>query len=366
MDTIVSHWYEKVLLTIGTVILSLFLLNATPVIAGASGSANFNFSPASGSHAVGSTFTVNVREDSGAQAVNAVEADFSYDTSMLEYVGVDNSQSKFIIAASTAVDNGIVKLGRGNFEALTGSQLVAAVTFKVKTPGAATLAMRSSSAIIQANGAVDIWNGDTSNRANFSLTAAESSGTDNASKDTAPPSQGSAAGPSFAAITVVDANGKVLPKALVTIDGTQTVTTDAAGVASVVNLSPGEHTVSVTVSGKTSKSTIHVGPGGSSKPDELKVKLQEVKTNNSKSYWTAGLIATVIVGLLVLRGIVRRHPRLAVNGKLPKDQMVVGGSSRRTTKPALHQPGTVIVPTAPPVVPQPNAKTKERKSKEGS
>ena len=86
--------------------------------------------PLSQTYGVNSTFTVEVRENSGTTAVNAVQANFSYPTDKITFVSVDVSSSAFPTSAQATGGNGQVSIAQGIIGTLTGDQLVAKVTFK--------------------------------------------------------------------------------------------------------------------------------------------------------------------------------------------------------------------------------------------
>jgi hypothetical protein len=106
--------------------------------------------PASGTHAAGSTFKVEIRENSGSSPVNAVQANFSYPES-LSYVSADASGSPFTIPAQTNGGAGTVTLARGVIGSLSGDHLVARVTFKAGLTGTAKLSFSTGTALVSAS-----------------------------------------------------------------------------------------------------------------------------------------------------------------------------------------------------------------------
>jgi hypothetical protein len=103
------------------------------------------------------TFTIDVRENSGTTAVNAVQANFTYPTSLLTFVSLDTTTSAFSIQAENSAASGQVKLGRGTTTAVTGDQLVGKVTFQAgATGGAANLAFNSGTALVNSTTNQDI------------------------------------------------------------------------------------------------------------------------------------------------------------------------------------------------------------------
>lgn len=117
-------------------------------------------SPATTTVGPGGIITVQVRENSGSTGVNAVQANFSYPTSLLTCSTIDASTSAFGVEAQSTCTNGQVTLARGvsgGSAPLTGDQLVATITFTAATTGGtATLAFTSGTALVSASTNQDI------------------------------------------------------------------------------------------------------------------------------------------------------------------------------------------------------------------
>jgi hypothetical protein len=106
------------------------------------------FNPPSQTFSVGSTFTIDIRENSGSATVNAVQANFSYPSDKLTFVSADGSASPFTTEAQSIGGNGQVSLARGVVGSLTGDQLISKITFKVNITGVANLSFVNGSALI--------------------------------------------------------------------------------------------------------------------------------------------------------------------------------------------------------------------------
>jgi hypothetical protein len=106
------------------------------------------FNPPSQNFSVGSTFTIDIRENSGSAAVNAVQANFSYPADKLTFVGADASASAFTTEAQSSGANGQVSLGRGIITSLSGDQLISKVTFKVNVTGVANLSFLNGTSLV--------------------------------------------------------------------------------------------------------------------------------------------------------------------------------------------------------------------------
>ena len=109
------------------------------------------FNPPSQGYGVGSTITVEVRENSGSAPVNAVQANFSYPADKLTFVSADGSASGFTTQAQSTGGNGTVSLARGVVGNLTGDQLIAKVTFTVSAAGTANLSFTTGTSLVSAS-----------------------------------------------------------------------------------------------------------------------------------------------------------------------------------------------------------------------
>jgi chitodextrinase len=113
--------------------------------------------PAAQTFGVSSTITVQIRENSGTTAVNAVQANFSYPTNLLTLVGIDSTNSAFPTEAEASGSAGQVKLARGITTSLIGDQLIATVTFQpTGNGGSANLAFVTDTALVESTNNQDI------------------------------------------------------------------------------------------------------------------------------------------------------------------------------------------------------------------
>ena len=119
------------------------IANAPAAIAGN----RIYLSPASANPGVGQTVTVEVRENSGATAVNAVQANFTYPTARLQFVSISADGSAFPVQAENSGASGQVKIARGTTTPVSGDQLLAKVTFKVTATGSAPLDFNTGTAL---------------------------------------------------------------------------------------------------------------------------------------------------------------------------------------------------------------------------
>jgi hypothetical protein len=123
-------------------------------------SAHLYLTPATYSWADSDSYSVQVREDSGSAPVNAVQANFSYPTNLLQVTSVDDTGSGFGLNASTNATGGTISIARGTSPgspAVTGDQLIAVINFKgTGNAGMATVAGANGSAVVRASDAADI------------------------------------------------------------------------------------------------------------------------------------------------------------------------------------------------------------------
>jgi len=124
------------------------------------GTARIYVSPPSQSVVQNTTFSVQVREDSGVEPVNAVQAVLTFDTARLEASSIDSSSSAFQITAQETIGTGTITIARGvsgGNPPLTGDKLVAIINFKAKiNPGGTTVNFASGTVLIRSTDNTDI------------------------------------------------------------------------------------------------------------------------------------------------------------------------------------------------------------------
>lgn len=85
-----------------------------------------------------SSFSVQLRENSGTTTVNAIQANLSYNTSLLTLTSINLSGTAFGLTAQNTGANGVINLGLGvsaGSPAVSGDQLVATLNFTTTTTG---------------------------------------------------------------------------------------------------------------------------------------------------------------------------------------------------------------------------------------
>lgn len=375
----------------------------------AAGSATFTITPGSGTYTVGDTLTVKIYENS-AEPVIGVTANISYDKNSLEFVSLDGGQSGFTTSMPSSAGNGVVKISRAIMGgSLSGSQLVSAVTFKaVGASGRSVISFLPGSAIV-ASGGRDVWNGSTAGAAFTVKAPVTGGGSTPAPAPTPAPSGGSSGGSSssgtasspsgpsggssssgssgssggatggpapsqpsssvqtapatsvettellapstfFVAVQILDGEGNIVPGAVVTLDDGQKVKTDSKGIASFMNVTSGEHTVTVDHDGKKRSEKIAVQQTGNeaAMPQQFKLKLSSAD-QVAKPFWI--IYAALAIIVLGTAGVLfPRRPHFAtsdIDAVAPQDIVISDANSHPSlsSKPKLEQPGTVITPT---------------------
>jgi hypothetical protein len=124
-------------------------------------SASLTITPTSGSYANGQVVTLTIYVNSGNYSINAVESDLIYNPSFLTFGSISTSTGAFSITAAASGSNGLVNIAVGSTTPVTGSQIVATVTFTTIGPVSSTpIKLASSSSIVRSSDNRNIWNGN--------------------------------------------------------------------------------------------------------------------------------------------------------------------------------------------------------------
>jgi hypothetical protein len=110
-------------------LISATFLVSNPPNAQAGGS--IYLSPGAQSISQGSTFYVSVRVNTGS-SIDAVQANLSYPTDKLDYLGISYGGTAFEIQAQSSGGGGSIKIGRGTLSPKSGDRLVATISFRAK------------------------------------------------------------------------------------------------------------------------------------------------------------------------------------------------------------------------------------------
>jgi hypothetical protein len=108
--------------------------------------------PASQTFGPGTSFSVQIRENSGTTTVNAVQANLSYNTSLLTLTSISTAGTAFGITAQSVGANGVINIGMGvsaGSPAVSGDQLVATLNFTTtSTGGTASVPFTAGTALV--------------------------------------------------------------------------------------------------------------------------------------------------------------------------------------------------------------------------
>lgn len=142
----------QLVLVLAVVACGLFVIH-TATSRAASTSGTLALSPSSGTYTVGQTVTLTEYENSGSVAVNAVESDITYPSSMLQYQSYDVNSSGFNYPGpSPSVSNGEFQFAMISTTPLTGNQEVLTITFKVLASGSATIGFANTATVAEPSG----------------------------------------------------------------------------------------------------------------------------------------------------------------------------------------------------------------------
>jgi hypothetical protein len=148
-NRVTATWVAAVMVVVGVYVI---------LVTHAAGGGQLYFTPSGTQAQPGSLVNVTIREESLSTPVNAVQADVLYDPNLLEYVSTDGTASAFGIAAPITRGTGVVSIARGTITPVTGDQVVAKLTFRLKS-GSSTLSFRSTSAVLDSNTNASILGG---------------------------------------------------------------------------------------------------------------------------------------------------------------------------------------------------------------
>ncbi len=144
--TIVSHVRHIAVVIIGTALLGQSIMVVGT--AQAAGNDRIYLTQPPSAVFVGQDTTVELRETSNAEQINAVQANITYPVANLQFVGIDDTGSAFGVSAQKSGNNGLIVVARGNTTPLTGDKLVAKLTFKPITAGSVTIAVEGGTSAL--------------------------------------------------------------------------------------------------------------------------------------------------------------------------------------------------------------------------
>jgi hypothetical protein len=160
--------------------------------------ATISFNPDSGTFGAGKTFNVSLSVDGGGQAVNAAEANITFDKSILSVQSVSKDGSAFgMWPVEPVFDNakGTISLGGGTATAFSGKKNILTIVFKGSKEGDAQIAVASGNITAADGKGTDILAPDGKKTATFTIGKAETT-------TTAPPPPPSGTTPSSGNISL--------------------------------------------------------------------------------------------------------------------------------------------------------------------
>jgi hypothetical protein len=162
MQVLSSSSFIRTILLQGALLIALFL----GVFASASEAhaANLLVTPASGSYSSGQTFTVTVQADPAGDSINAVEAQLTFDTSVLSVVNVSKTGSVFSLwTTEPAFSNtaGTISFGGGSPTPFTAKSTLMSITFRTLAEGTGALSFGTASALAADGRGTDVLKGKT-------------------------------------------------------------------------------------------------------------------------------------------------------------------------------------------------------------
>jgi hypothetical protein len=144
----------------------------------AAGGASLRLDMTLGTYGVGRSFCVSVLVDTGGEAINAVEADLTFPSALLEVTGVDATVGSFLpIVVEKSFNNtsGHIHIAGGvptpGFTGGTGK--VATIAFRAKAAGSAAVAFEGTSKLMRNDDNVNILAGTSPARFTISGTGAQ-------------------------------------------------------------------------------------------------------------------------------------------------------------------------------------------------
>lgn len=180
---------------------------------------NVYLTPATKVVPVNTSFTVDIRETSGTTAVNAVQANLSYNATLFDFVSIDTTNTAFSTVAQATGGSGQVTFAGGTAAGgatVTGDQYIARVTFKSKAAsGNAAFTFTSGTALVNASTNNDIL-GSLSNTTGGTFTVDATAPTVSV---TAPANSTVLAGGSTNTISVAATDNTGVSKVEIYIDG---------------------------------------------------------------------------------------------------------------------------------------------------
>jgi len=127
-------------------------------------SATLYVSPASGTHSIGETFSVNVMTDSGTSDVNASEAALAFDSSVLRVQKISKDDSALNLWTQDPTfsnSGGTISFGGGSTASFSGKKIIMTIVFEAKAAGIGNVSFSSGNMLASDGKGTDILSGTT-------------------------------------------------------------------------------------------------------------------------------------------------------------------------------------------------------------
>ena len=135
-------------------VVALFVISFFIVAAPSASAADVLLSPASGSYASGQTFTITVQADPKGDSINAVEAELSFDSSVLSVVSISKDGSAFSLWTTEPTFSnsaGTIAFGGGSPTPFSSRSSLVSITFRTTGTGDGQVSF-SDASVLAADG----------------------------------------------------------------------------------------------------------------------------------------------------------------------------------------------------------------------
>jgi len=322
--------------------------------------ATLSLASTSTSVAPGSNFSVTIKEDSGSDPINSVQAGLDYDATQLQFVGLTEGTAFPMVAATSTSTPGVILVGRATQTTpVTGSNDVVTANFKViATSGSINLSFdKNYSFVVRSTDNVDVLS--TTTGSTYTVTGTSTS----SASMTLSPATANVDSGSTVAVTVRENSGTAVANSVqssvgydatklqymgLTEGGTFTsVTSTDAGTAGVVKIARAVQSGSNGVAGDNPIVTLNFKVLASTGTtaltiDKTQSSVTEAVTNND-------ILATVAGNTLTITTVVPSSSTLSLSptgGTFTKDSTISVNVKASSTENLTTVQSTLNYPAA--------------------
>jgi hypothetical protein len=281
-------------------------------------SATMSINPDTGNVTDGQNLVFDINEDSGTAPVNAVQANFDYDTTQWDFVSIGADKSAFGLQAQASGAGGHILIARGvngGSAALTGSHNVATVTLRAKGTGSAAVTVAAGSAVVSSDTNANILTTKTGGTYTLSGSGSPTPTPVSGGGSTPTPNPTPAPTPAPVPVSVTGSKTPVPVKGTITVEtpalpdnGNTTVAVDGktqdTPVIDTTQLTDGNHTVTATSTnsdGTKSSTSQKITVENKSQPTSFAAVLSAAKPALPFAAAAAALLIIGIVGTAFYR-----------------------------------------------------------------